>query len=52
MKVPGDEDNGDRNCKAIEARGCMSNDRGGCNEFNRVSYGEDYIAITVAPNAE
>jgi hypothetical protein len=55
MKVPEDEDQAVAEAmKAVEARGysVIPNDRGGCNEFNRVSYGEDYIAVTVAPNAE
>lgn len=37
--------------EAIEARGytVIPNDKGGCNEINRVSYGEDYITVTVEP---
>lgn len=36
---------------AVEARGynVIPNDRGGCNEYNHVSYGEDYITVTVEP---
>lgn len=35
--------------KAVEARGytVLPDDQGGCNEYVRVSYGEEYIAITV-----
>ena len=37
--------------KAVEARGytVIPNDAGGCNEYNHVSYGEDYITVTVEP---
>ena len=37
--------------EAVEARGynVIPNDAGGCNEHNRVSYGEDYITVTVEP---
>jgi hypothetical protein len=40
--------------KAVKARGynVIPNDQGGCNEYSRASYGEDSIAITVAPSAE
>lgn len=36
---------------AVEARGysVIPNDKGGCNEINHVSYGEDYITVTVEP---
>jgi hypothetical protein len=37
--------------KAVEARGytVLPDDQGGRNEYVRVSYGEEYIAITVEP---
>jgi hypothetical protein len=37
--------------EAIEARGyrVIPNDKGGCNEYSSVSYGEDYITVTVEP---
>ena len=37
--------------KAVGARGytVLPDDQGGCNEYVRVSYGEEYIAITVEP---
>ena len=37
--------------RAVKARGyrVISNDAGGCNEYNRVSYGESYITVTVEP---
>ena len=37
--------------EAVEARGyrVIPNDAGGCNEYNRASYGEDYITVTVEP---
>ena len=37
--------------EAVEARGytVIPNDAGGCNEINHVSYGEDYITVTVEP---
>ena len=40
--------------RAVEAKGytVISNSQGGCNEYCSVSGGEDYIAVTVAPNAE
>ena len=38
----------------VEARGytVIADDQGGCNEYVSVTDGEDYIAVTVAPNAE
>lgn len=38
----------------VESRGynVIPDDQGGCNEYVRVSGGEDYIAVTVAPSAE
>jgi len=38
----------------VEARGynVIPDDQGGCNEYVSVTDGEDYIAVTVAPNAE
>lgn len=40
--------------RAVEAKGytVISNSQGGCNEFVSVTDGEDYIAVTVTPNAE
>ena len=37
--------------RAVKARGyrVIPNDAGGCNEYNRVSHGEDYITVTVEP---
>ena len=37
--------------EAVEARGytVIPNDAGGCNEYNHVSCGEDYITVTVEP---
>ena len=37
--------------EAVEARGyrVIPNDAGGCNEYTNVSYGEDYITVTVEP---
>jgi hypothetical protein len=37
--------------RAVKARGyrVIPNDAGGCNEYNHVSYGEDYITVTVEP---
>jgi hypothetical protein len=52
MEVPEDEDQAVAEAmKAVESRGytVIPNDQGGCNEYHRVSYGEDYIAITVEP---
>ena len=52
MVVPKDEDQAVAEAiKAVEARGyrVIPNDRGGCNEISRVSYGEDYITVTVEP---
>ena len=38
----------------VEKKGykVIPNDDGGCNEYVSVTDGEDYIAVTVAPNAE
>lgn len=52
-----DATNGDLVGKAIaevEKKGykVIPNDDGGCNEYVSVTDGEDYIAVTVAPNAE
>ena len=55
MEVLGDTDQAVAEAiKAVEARGytVLPDDRGGCNEYVSVSDGEDYIAVTVAPNAE
>ena len=52
MVVPKDEDQAVAEAiKAVEARGyrVIPNDAGGCNEFNHVSGGEDYITVTVEP---
>ena len=37
--------------RAVKARGyrVIPNDAGGCNEYNHVGYGEDYITVTVEP---
>jgi len=55
MELPEDKDQAVAEAiEAVKARGytVLPNDRGGCNEYVSVSGGEDYIAITVAPNAE
>jgi hypothetical protein len=52
MEVPKDKEQAIAEAiGAIEARGytVIPNDRGGCNEISRVSYGEDYITVTVEP---
>lgn len=55
MELPEDEDQAVAEAiKAVEARGytVIPNDQGGCNEYVNVTDGDDYIAVTVAPNAE
>jgi hypothetical protein len=52
MKMPESEEQAIAEAiKAVEARGynVISNDVGGCNEYNHVSYGDDYITVTVEP---
>ena len=52
MTVPKDEAQAVANAiKAVEVRGytVIPNGKGGCNEYNRVSHGEDYITVTVEP---
>ena len=52
MNLPEDEDQAVTEAiRAVEASGyrVIPNDRGGCNELNRVSYGKDYITVTVEP---
>jgi len=52
MKMPKDKNQAVAEAiEAVEARGytVIPNDRGGCNEYNRVSYGDDYITVTVEP---
>ena len=52
MELPEDKDQAVAEAiEAVKARGytVLPNDRGGCNEYVRVSYGEEYIAITVEP---
>lgn len=55
MELPDDKDQAVTEAiEAVKARGytVLPNDRGGCNEYVSVTDGEDYIAVTVAPNAE
>jgi len=52
MEIPKDKEQAIAEAiEAVEARGytVIPNDRGGCNEYNRVSYGDDYITVTVEP---
>ena len=52
MNLPENEDQAVAEAiRAVEASGyrIIPNDRGGCNELNRVSYGKDYITVTVEP---
>ena len=52
MNLPEDEDQAVAEAiRAVEASGyrVIPNNKGGCNELNRVSYGKDYITVTVEP---
>jgi len=52
MELPEDKDQAVAEAiEAVKARGytVLPDDQGGCNEYVRVSYGEEYIAITVEP---